>query len=111
MVPETSRQLDRYNILKQYTLPWDLTQMKTSTGETGGQTSNTIRRISIGSNKYIYKHQKMANKLMKRCSPPLIIQFSSLAQSYLTLCDPMNRSMPGLPVHHQLPEFTQTHIH
>ena len=32
----------------------------------------------------------------------------SVAQSCLTLCDPMNRSMPGLPVHHQLPEFTQT---
>ena len=39
------------------------------------------------------------------------IQFSSVAQSCPTLCDPMNRSMPSLPVHHQLPEFTQTHIH
>ena len=39
------------------------------------------------------------------------IQFSSVAQSCLTLCDPMNRSRPGLPVHHQLPEFTQTHVH
>ena len=39
------------------------------------------------------------------------IQFSSLAQSCLTLCDPMNRSTPGLPVHHQLPESTQTHVH
>ena len=39
------------------------------------------------------------------------IQFSSVAQSRLTLCDPMNRSTPGLPVHHQLPEFTQTHVH
>ena len=38
-------------------------------------------------------------------------QFSSVAQSCLTLCDPMNCSMPGLPVHHQLPEFTQTHVH
>ena len=38
-------------------------------------------------------------------------QFSSVAQSCLTHCDPMNRSTPGLPVHHQLPEFTQTHIH
>ena len=38
-------------------------------------------------------------------------QFSSVAQSCLTLWDPMNRSMPGLPVHHQLLEFTQTHIH
>ena len=39
------------------------------------------------------------------------VQFSSVAQSYLTLCDPMNCSTPGLPVHHQLPEFTQTHVH
>ena len=39
------------------------------------------------------------------------VQFSSVAQSCLTLCDPMNRSTPGLPVHHQLSEFTQTHIH
>ena len=39
------------------------------------------------------------------------IQFSSVPQSCPTLCDPMNRSTPGLPVHHQLPEFTQTHIH
>ena len=38
-------------------------------------------------------------------------QFSSVAQSRPTLCDPMNRSTPGLPVHHQLPESTQTHIH
>ena len=39
------------------------------------------------------------------------IQFSSVAQSCLTLCDPMIRSMPGLPVHHQLPEFTWTQVH
>ena len=38
-------------------------------------------------------------------------QFSSVAQSCPTLCDPMNCSTPGLPVHHQLPEFTQTHAH
>jgi len=41
----------------------------------------------------------------------LSVQFSSVAQSCLTLCNSMNRSMPGLPVHHQLPEFTQTHVH
>ena len=41
----------------------------------------------------------------------LSVQFSSVAQSCPTLCDPMNHSMPGLPVHHQLPEFTQTHVH
>ena len=38
-------------------------------------------------------------------------QFSSLAQSCLTLCDPMVCSMPGFPFYHQLPEFTQTHVH
>ena len=39
------------------------------------------------------------------------VQFSSVAQSCPTLCDPMNHSTPGLPVHHQLPEFTQTLVH
>ena len=39
------------------------------------------------------------------------VQFSSVSQSCPTLCNPMNRSTPGLPVHHQLPEFTQTHVH
>ena len=39
------------------------------------------------------------------------VQFSSVVQLCLTLCDPMNHSKPGIPVHHQLPEFTQTHIH
>ena len=44
---------------------------------------------------------------MKSCS----VQFSSVTQLCLTLCDPMNLSTPGLPVHHQLPEFIQTHVH
>ena len=39
------------------------------------------------------------------------VQFSSVAQSCPALCDPVNRSTPGLPVHHQLLEFTQTHVH
>ncbi|CAM9784117.1 unnamed protein product [Rangifer tarandus platyrhynchus] len=43
--------------------------------------------------------------------PTSSVQFSSVAQSCPTLCDPMNRSTPGLPVHHQLAEFTQTHAH
>ena len=50
---------------------------------------------------------------MVQLSHPYIssVQFSSVAQSCPTLCDPMNRSTPSLPVHHQLPEFTQTHVH
>ena len=39
------------------------------------------------------------------------VQFNSIAQSCLTLCDPMNHSMPGVSIHHQLPEFIQTHVH
>ena len=39
------------------------------------------------------------------------VQFSSVAQSWPTLCDPMNRSTPGLAVHHQFPEFAQTQVH
>ena len=39
------------------------------------------------------------------------VQFSSVTQLCPTLCDPMNPSTPGLPFHHQLPEFTQTHVH
>ena len=53
----------------------------------------------------------MAKRHMKRGSTSLIGQFSSVTQSCLTLCDPINCSTPGLPVHHQLPEFTQTHVH
>ena len=41
----------------------------------------------------------------------LHVQFSSVTQSCPTLCDPKNHSTPGLPVHHQPPEFTETHVH
>ena len=44
-------------------------------------------------------------------TPGYSVQFSSVIQSCLTLCDPVNCSTPGLPVHHQLPESTQTHVH
>ena len=57
-----------------------------------------------------------SNFFMAQLSHPYMttgktIQFSSVAQSCPTLCDPMNHSTPGLPVHHQLPESTQTHVH
>jgi len=44
-------------------------------------------------------------------TPSLFVQFSSVTQLYPTFCNPMNHSTPGLPVYHQLPEFTQTHVH
>ena len=49
---------------------------------------------------------------LRICIPKTLpVQLSSVAQSCPTLCDPMKRSMPGLPVHGKLPEFTQTHAH
>ena len=48
---------------------------------------------------------------MYQCVFRIISSVSSIAQSCLTLCDPMNRSTPSLPVHHQLPESIQTHVH
>ena len=59
---------------------------------------------------YICSSTNFSNCLQNgfKCTSVL---FSSVAQSCPTLCDPMNRSTPGLPVHHQLPEFTQTHVH
>ena len=52
--------------------------------------------------------QKM--KACSTCSSHMRYQIRSVAQSCPTLCDPMNRSTPGLPVHHQLLEFTETHV-
>ena len=60
--------------------------------------------VVVSEDSYIYTH---INILYKFGS----VQFSSAAQSCLTLCDPMNHCMPGLPVRHQLPEFTQIHVH
>ena len=54
---------------------------------------------------------QMRFKLIKERDNISSVQFSSVAQSHPTLCDPMNRSTPGLPVHHQFPKFTQTHVH
>ena len=60
---------------------------------------------------HCYSHSFSMVKLFQLwISFEVFLQFSSVAQSCPTLCDPMNHSTPGLPVHHQLPEFTQTHI-
>ena len=57
-------------------------------------------------------HLILCNPFSSHCqSFPASVQFNSVAQSCLTFCNPMNRSKPGLPVHHQLPEFIQTHVH
>ena len=74
------------------------------TFSTKGQTVNTLGMWAVPSLSQMLNSALVAWK-------QLSVQSSSVAQSCPTLCDPMNRSMPGLPVHHQLPEFTQTHVH
>ena len=68
--------------------------------------NSPIKKCAGTLNRHFLKEEiEIAKKHLKRCSTSL---FSSVAQSCLTLCDPMNHSTPGLPVHHQLLEFTQT---
>ena len=66
--------------------------------------AQSTKNILAPSNLYNFQHRESGGS--HKC-----VQFSSVAQSCPTLCDPMNRSTPGLPVHHQLPEFTETHVH
>ena len=73
------------------------------------KTTALTRRTSVG--KLMSLLFNMLSRLVITFLPRSSVQFSSVAQSCPTLCYPMNRSMPGLPVHHQLPEFTQTHVH
>ena len=67
--------------------------------------------------RYCGSNERMPNRILSQTLSNLSfiqfssVQFSSVTQSCLTPCDPMNHSTPGLPVHHQLPEFTQTHVH
>ena len=65
---------------------------------------------------FIEYHREMIDSLYRKRDKEVEIQidfsqFSSVAQLYLILCDPMDCNMPGLPVHHQLLELTQTHVH
>ena len=66
----------------------------------------------MNSYSWLKKNELLVEKTSWANLKPLSsVQFSSVTQSCPTLCDPVNRSTPGLPVHHQLLEFTQTHVH
>ena len=70
------------------------------------------RRLAVSSCIHLYPRNKHCNHKVSSLLQKLTsVQFSSVAQSCPTLCNPMNSSTAGLPVHHHLPEFTQTHVH
>ena len=68
--------------------------------------SKAVEKSSVGENMWFHRNLSILLRKFGRSSISSV-QFSSAAQSCLTLCDPMNHSTPGLPVHHQLPEFTR----
>ena len=78
-----------------------------------GMHAHTLSYQCSGKFTFRFMSRFSQQQIFLSCLPcdRLTVQFSSVAQSTSTLCDPMNHSTPGLPVHHQLPEFTQTHVH
>ena len=78
--------------------------------ESKEELKSLLMKVKEKSEKVGLKLNIQKTKIMAS-SPISSVQFSSVAQSCPTLCDPMNYSTPGLPVHHQLLEFTQTHVH
>ena len=78
--------------------------------ESEEELKSLLMKVKEESEKFGLKLNIQKTKIMASSSISSV-QFSSVAQSCPSVCDPMNRSTPGLPVHHQLPEFTQTHIH
>ena len=75
------------------------------------KSTNMIHHISKLKDKKFIIISIDAEEAFDKIQHPFTIQFSSVTQSYPTLCNPMDCSMAGLPVHHQLPEITQTHVH
>ena len=93
-----------------FVTPW-IAAHQASLSITNSQSSLRIMSIEsvMPSNHLILCHPFL---LLPSIFPSIrVFQIRSVAQSCPTLCNPMNRSTPGLPVHHQLPEFTQTHVH
>ena len=118
-IPKKSREIKKKNILNEQC-------KEIAENKRMGKTRDLLKKIR--DTKGMYHAKDRHNKGQEWCGPNRAedskrwqehteelykkgLQFSSVAQSCPTLCDPMNCSTPGLPVHHQLPEFTQTHVH
>ena len=77
-------------------------------------TCHVLLQRGVGFSTYARSFQLLAERGSRRNLTDEMfssVQFSSVAQSHTILCDPINRSTPGFPVHHHLPEFTQTQVH
>ena len=80
--------------------------------------SLTLSMLMLSKRQCLFSSPVLVNQILLclkqsclKLYPRFLPQFSSVVQSCPTLCNPVNRSTPGLPVHHQLLEFTQTHVH
>ena len=67
--------------------------------------------LSPRNDKFVFYSCDFTSVLQISLFVPFLFNSVPATQLCLTLCDPMDRSTPGFPVHHQLPEFTQTHVH
>ena len=96
-----------------FAIPWTIQSTEFSRPTTGVGSLSLLQGIfqTQGLNPGLLHCRWILYQLSRREALKMVVQFSSVIQSCLTLCDPMNRSTPGLPVHHQLPELTQTHVH
>ena len=83
--------------------------------EIDGETVETVRDFILGGSNITVdgdcSHEIKRCLLLGRKVMTNLVQFSSVSQSYPTFCNPVNHSTPGLPVHHQRPESTQTQVH
>ena len=93
------------------TLHLDITRWSTPKSDWLYSLQPKMEKLCSDHELLIAKFRFKLKKVGKTTRPFRSDQIRSVAQSCPTLCDPMNRSTPGLPVHHQLPEFTQTHVH
>ena len=124
-VPRGQRTLSRFSRVRLFCNPMDCSPSSSSVH--GISQVRILEWVAISSSKWsswpryqtwVFSISCIRRQVLLPLAPPAkpvsrgqLVQFSSVAQSYPTLCDPMDCSTPGLPVHHQLPEFTQTHIH
>ena len=97
-------------------LPWPCSLFSFSTGYLFNSSRCSQIFSSKGNEHTSKSHSPVSSHAFSTSLPPRLyslfsLHFSSVAQSCLTLCNLMDCSKPGLPVHHQLPEFTQTHVH